>query len=429
MTTADADVDVIVIGAGAAGLAAAKELRRLGLSFRVLEASHRVGGRAYTETVGDGEPFDLGCHWLHSGSLNPFAKIADELGIAYTKEGFARGYFENGRWSDNSNLEDWFAFTERNEEAMTQVVGSGRDCSVWEATAREDRWTELHDYFMSLYTSHDVDEISTRDVMTYRDTEENWPVKDGYGTLVARYGADVPVNLNTAVTRIDWSGPGVVVETARGSLKAESVLVTVSTGVLAAGDILFVPALPTWKQEAIAGLPIGVHNRICLVFDRDVFGSDVRPGFAVKTGDDEPMAFRVRPFGFNHVVGLTGGRFADWLERAGIAASVDLATEKLAAAFGNGIKKQVTGHNVTAWRGDPWVKGAYSCAVPGQSHQRVELAKPLDDKIYFAGEATSREFFSTAHGAYLSGIDAARAIAGAETEAASAANGRNTSHA
>ena len=312
---------------------------------------------------------------------------------------------------------------------MAQVARSGRDCSVWEATAREDRWTELNDYFMSLYTSHDVDEISTRDVMAYRDTEENWPVKEGYGTLVARYGADVPVSLNTAVTRIDWSGPGVVVETARGRLKAEKVIVTVSTGVLAAGDILFTPALPAWKQEAIAGLPIGVHNRICLVFDRDVFGSDVRPGFAVKSGDDEPMAFRVRPFGFNHVVGLTGGRFADWLERAGIAASADLATEKLAAAFGNGIKRQVTGHNVTAWRGDPWVKGAYSCAQPGQAHQRVELAKPLDEKVYFAGEATSREFFSTAHGAYLSGIDAAKKVVGAETEEASAGNGRKTSHA
>ena len=312
---------------------------------------------------------------------------------------------------------------------MAQVARSGRDCSVWQATARDDHWTELHDYFVSLYTSHDVDQVSTVDLMAYRDTEENWPVKDGYGTLVAAYGADVPVSLNTPVTEIDWSGPGVTVETARGDLKAETVLITVSTGVLAAGDILFRPALPAWKQEAVTGLPLGVHNRICLVFDKDVFGTDVRPGFAVKTGEDEPMAFRVRPFDFDYVVALTGGRFADWLERAGTAASVDLATEKLAAAFGSGIKKHVSGHNATAWRGDPWVKGAYSCAVPGQAHQRAELAKPLDGKLYFAGEATSREFFSTAHGAYLSGIDAARKIAGAETEEASAENERKTSHA
>ncbi len=111
------------------------------------------------------------------------------------------------------------------------------------------------------------------------------------------------------------------------------------------------------------------------------------------------------------MVGLTGGRFADWLERAGVEASADLAKENLKRAFGADIVKHVVGHNVTAWRGDPWVRGAYSAALPGQAHQRARLAEPLDERLYFAGEAASTDFFSTTHGAHLTGIRAARAAA------------------
>ncbi|MGH6881593.1 MAG: FAD-dependent oxidoreductase, partial [Hypericibacter sp.] len=100
-----------------------------------------------------------------------------------------------------------------------------------------------------------------------------------------------------------------------------------------------------------------------------------------------------------------------WLERAGQAAAVELAKEKLAKAFGSDIKKYVTRSIVTAWAGDPWVKGSYSAALPGQGHQRAEISRPIEDRLFFAGEATSTEFHATAHGAYITGIDIARAVA------------------
>jgi len=411
MAAENSTVDVAVVGAGSAGLAAAKTLARRGVGFVLLEASHRIGGRAYTEQAAPGEPFDLGCHWLHSASLNPYVKIAESLGVRYDKSGIARAVFIDGRRAAPEVEQEAREHFVRNSALIEALPKDGPDRSVAEVTERDGPWTAMFDYYMSLYISVDTDQVSALDVAAYRDTDENWPVIDGYGTLIARFGADVPVRLNAAVRRLDWSGREVRLETPGGTVTARKVILTVSTGILGAGDIRFDPPLPDWKREAVAGLPLGNHNRICLVFDRDVFGPDAPEGGIVLGGEGEPMHFRVRPFGYNYVPAMTGGRFADWLERAGTEASADFAKEKLKQVFGNDITRHIVRHIVTAWRGDPWVRGAYSVALPGQSHQRAELARPIDGRLYFAGEATSREFFSTAHGAYLSGIAAAEAVA------------------
>ena len=296
-------------------------------------------------------------------------------------------------------------------KAIHEAAQQGREASLADVTERESEWTPLFDYLISLWSSLDSDQVSVMDFDNYVDTEENWPVKDGYGTLIARWAADTQVALNSAVREIDWSGRKLRLTTPRGELRAERVIITVSTGILGGGDIRFTPALPDWKQAAIAALPLGNHNRICLIFERNVFGPEHARGALVTSGDSEPMHLRIRPFGFDYVVGMTGGRFADWLERAGTEASADLAKEYLASAFGSDIAKQVARSNVTAWRGDPWVRGAYAAASPGQAHQRAALARPIDERLFFAGEATSPDFFSTAHGAYLTGIATAKTIA------------------
>lgn len=413
-------VDVAVVGAGAAGLAAAKTLERRGLSFVVLEASHRIGGRAYTEEVAPGVPFDLGCHWLHSASLNPFVGIADSLGLHYDKTGpsllndnaeLFNSVFVDGAWAGPESLRDLTAHFRRSHGGIEGLPGDGPDRSVAEVTERAGRWTPLFDYFVSLFSSADSDQVSARDVAAYRDTGEDWPVEEGYGTLVARFGAEVPVALNTAVREIVWSGKDLRLGTARGEVRARKAIVTVSTGILGAGDIRFDPPLPAWKLDAIAALPLGNHNRICLLFDRNAFGEDHPKSTTIMTPGTEPMNFRIRPFGHDYVHGMTGGRFADWLERAGPEASADFAKEKLRQAFGSGITRHIVRHLVTAWRGDPLIKGAYSAALPGQSGQRAELARPIDERLYFAGEATTPDFYATAHGAYITGIAAAEAAA------------------
>jgi monoamine oxidase len=127
---------------------------------------------------------------------------------------------------------------------------------------------------------------------------------------------------------------------------------------------------------------------------------------------DVPMATQLRPFGFDYVVGVTGGRHGEWLERAGSAASVDFLTERLVAAFGSDIRTALSARAiVTAWAGDHWTLGSYSSALPGRMHQRAELSRPIDDILFFAGEACSTEFAGTCHGAYLTGVAAVEAMA------------------
>jgi len=409
MSGARSNVEVAIVGAGAAGLGAAKELAARGVSFVVLEASHRIGGRAYTEDVGRGQPFDLGCHWLHSASINPFTRIADALGFTYKKTPFLRQIRLGDRWASEAEKAERDAFFARNFECIDAAATVGRDVPAIEVTERDSRWTAEFDYMLSLLYSTDSDGVSTVDSNSYKDTGENWPLREGYGRLVARFAADVPVALNCGVERIYWHDTAIRLATPQGDLNARRIIVTVSTGILGGGHIAFDPPLPDWKQQAIADLPIGNHNRICLILDGRQRNEDLPEGGVLLNGGSEPMALRLRPFGYDYVVGLTGGRFADWLERAGPEASADLATENLKKLVGNGIAKHIVGHNVTAWRGDPWVRGAYSAARPGAAHQRRELARPLDGRLFFAGEATSTEFFSTAHGAYLSGIAAAQA--------------------
>lgn len=408
-------VDIAVVGAGIAGLSAARALKQRDVDFTLIEASHRIGGRAYTEDVMPGLPLDLGCHWLHSASLNPFVEIAHRHGFHYDSSGKRGAVFASGDWAGADQLNEIEDFLDRNHKRMEALPEDGEDRAVIDMTDRDSPWTALFDYEVSLDMSHDPDAVSVRDVLAYRKSGEDWPVKEGFGALIVRCFGDLPVTLNAAVERIDWSGPKVRLVTRRGEVSAKKVIITASTGILEGGDIRFDPQLPDWKNEAISSLPLGNHNRIYLIFDRDVFGEEVPGRVTVLDGDGAPISFDVRPFGYNIVHGMTGGRFADWLERAGVEASADFAMQKLREAFGSSITRHVVRHLVTAWRGDPWVKGAYSAARPGQSHQRRMLARPIDDCLYFAGEACSSNSYATAHGAYLSGIEAAEEAAASLT--------------
>lgn len=405
--------DLVIVGAGAAGLAAARTAIDRGLDVRVLEASHRIGGRAYSEEIAPGVAFDLGCHWLHSASINPFVGIAERLGVEFRRGmGWTPRVHLGSRWATEAEYADFFAYWDACNQSVDACHAARHDGAVAEVIERDSPWTPWFDYWTSLMTSSDSDRVSAADMASYRDTGENWPVVGGYGNLVRRYGDGLPVTLNAAVERVRLTPSGARIDSAAGTVDARTVLVTVSTGILASGRIAFDPPLPADKQEAISAVPLGNHNRIAVALDGDPLG--VEPSTSVIDLDgDVPMLLHLRPYDQDYVVGVTGGRFADWLERAGTDAATEHLMDRLVRLFGAGVRQAARGRIVTAWGSDPWTLGAYSTCLPGQAHQRAVLARAVDERLYFAGEATSPDAFATCHGAYQTGVDTATAIADA----------------
>jgi monoamine oxidase len=409
------ETDVIIIGAGAAGLSAAKELDRLGLSYVVLEGSHRIGGRAYSEEIAPDVWFDLGCSYLHQGDTNPFVAIADELGVVIGKNHgdiFSDDkvdIYNNGKALTPEEHAAYISSQDEWYESIIAAAGRGEDKAVADLVDLEGKHAMTFANTMAAMYAQDIDQISSIEVATF-DKGPDIPILNGYGNLVAGWGVDVPVSLNTKVERIDYSAKGVSVETSRGTLQARTALSTVSSGILAAGEIEFSPALPDWKIEAVLGLPTGTLHKVGVHFDEDVFGPDGR-GFHVNCGEDEAAAgFEASVMGQNVAILFIGGRQAIWLEKQGQQASHDFAVNQVAAVFGNDIRQHVTRSIATAWSTDPWTRGSYSCALPGHGKQRAELARPLEDRLFFAGEAATVGDQGCCHGALRSGIRAAREI-------------------
>lgn len=408
--------DVVVIGAGAAGLAAAKELVRLGVSCTVIEASHRIGGRAYSEEIMPDVWFDLGCAWLGTGVGNPFAEIGDDLGIELGR--FAADAYkpENHRFvRDGTALtpDEWVAcrgYFDDCHDAIAAAAERNRDIAISDVIDLENTYAAPFLENVATAWGLDADEVSTADFASSTG-ELGYPAVRGYGGLVAAWGADVEVTLNARAERIDWSGADVSVETSKGTVTARRALCTVSTGILGSGELSFSPPLPDWKQEAVHGLPMGTENKMGVAFDTDVFGAGGRGHYTVWNHDGETAKIDASAMGLDVAAVFVGGRHAIWLERQGPQACHDFAVDRVAEVFGNGIRKHVVRSITTAWSTDPWTRGSWACARPGQAHQRKHLARAVGDRLFFAGEATMVGGQGTCHGAYFSGIRAAREIA------------------
>jgi len=409
------ELDVVIIGAGASGLSAAKELTRLGLSYIVIEGSHRIGGRAYSEEIAPGVWFDLGCSYLHQGDTNPFVAIADELGVTIGKDhgdifsDNKLSFYKDGAPLNSSEREVCLSNQNECYTAIHASADRGEDVAIVDLVDLENRYAMTYANYMAATYAQDIDQISSIEVATFGEGPDV-PILNGYGNLVAAWGADIAVSLNTKVERIKYTGKGVSVETSKGIKQARAVLSTVSNGILASGEIEFTPALPDWKIEAVLGLPMGTLNKICVHFDEDIFSTTGR-GFHIVCDQDAGAAgFEASVMGQNTAIVFIGGRHAIWLEKQGQQASHEYAIKQVAEVFGNDIRKSVTRSIVTAWTTDPWTRGSYSCALPDHAHQRVELARPLEDRLFFAGEATTVGDHASCHGAYRSGIRAAQEI-------------------
>ena len=411
--------DVVIIGAGSAGLSAAKELARLGISFIVLEASHRIGGRAYSEEIAPGTWFDLGCAYLdygpesatHIDESNPFIAYAQNRGEVIEEYLYDSHYIYNGKPLGDKELKALGAFYKDCKEAIQSSVAAGDDLAISELIDLENPYAIPYMDMMAVTAPKDLDEASAPDFFHKVDDWKSFTTLRGYGNLVAQWGSDVDVSLNTKVESVDWSGKDVLVKTIKGSIQARCLISTVSNGILAAQRIQFEPRLPDWKTEAIQGLPMGFENKIGVHFTDDVFGPDDGGYHQVWSDEAQGAYIDVNLMSTNVVTVFMGGRFSVWMEKRGQQATREFAVDRIAEIFGNDIRQPVGRSIVSAWATDPWTFGSYASALPGQFHQRAALPLPIDDKLFFAGEATARAN-GTCNGAYWSGVRAAREVAG-----------------
>ena len=415
-------VDVVVVGAGAAGLAATRTARELGLDVLTLEAMDRIGGRAFTDSRPFGFPWDAGCHWLHSASSNPFTRFADESGFHYRSTSVPWNSWIDGAPTTAQEEDAVDAFINATLDAATRCGQEGIDIPVADLVDPDSPWLDIFRCQINAEWGVDPRAASTLDLARYRDTGENWPIEEGYGALVARVAGDAvsDVRLNTVVESIDWSGLGVRVTTSEGSVDAAAVIITASTAVLNDGVIGFDPPLPIWKQEAFAAVPLGRANKIAFQPEPGVLAELEEQSVTVPIGANQMIGLRLRPFGRNLVDGYVGGPVCVELEAAGDAAMIDAGLEALATVLGSDARRHVTATAISQWASEPYIRGAYAAAVPSQAERRADLARPLADRLYFAGEATSPEFFTTCHGAWETGVAAAQVAAGQRKRAGAA---------
>ncbi len=403
-----ADVDIAVIGAGAAGIAAARRLVAAGARVTVLEAQGRVGGRAHTVERAS-LPLDLGCGWLHDAAENRCRQVfEDELGLSIdrTPPPWGRPALTAGFPPEDQRAygEAFGALEARLEAAAREPL----DRPASELLEPGGRWNALLNGFSAAYNGATFETISVHDYAAYREGDGDARTPGGYGAALARAACDLPVRLGAEVTTVEHGGAEVRVRLRDGAVvTARAAVCTLPPSLLAAGAVRFDPPIP--EHEAAARVaPLGFAAKAFHLIAGDP--DDLAPPESLLYGATDTVrtaSHHIRPFGRPYVESYFGGAFAAELERAGEAALLDFARGQIADRLGSRWRDRLQPLVATGWSADPYARGAYSHALPGHADARAALARPASPRLHFAGEATHPHFFSTAHGAWESGERAA----------------------
>jgi monoamine oxidase len=404
--------DVLVIGAGAAGIGAARTLIARGVPVAVLEARDRVGGRALTVSL-RGHALDLGAHWLHAGPINPLVALGRARGERLRRAPQDSHVWVNRRPGGSGAVRANARAFARADRAMTSGAAQpGADRPAADALPPGlGPWGRRVAQVHGLVSGRPLGQVSLHDFPSL-EYSDNFFLADGYGSYLARLADDLPIALSAPVTRIDWSNGQVRVETAGGDgYQARAVIVTVPIMVLRDGPA-FTPPLPNTVRAAIDGFTTGIYEHAVLHWPSSPFRG--RDRLAAVHGD--------RPSPSGLLTRIDGTPFHYYELDLHEAAAIDAAGSGtdgvrrhvravLAAHFGRERLRDLAIPAVSTWRHDPWALGSWAVVPPGHAPARLSLREPLADTLWFAGEALSREQWGTVGGAYAEGTRAADAVA------------------
>jgi monoamine oxidase len=409
-TPPPAAIDVIIVGAGAAGIAAARRVAAASRRYVLVEASDHIGGRCVTDTKTFGVPFDRGAHWIYAPDLNPLTKLTPRRGIEVYPAPPSQKIRIGRRYAREGELEDFLSAEVRATRAINDAARKADvPCEQVVPNDLAD-WRGAIEFMLGPFgCGKELAQFSTLDFSKAAERSTATFCRQGFGALLAALAEGVTVQLSTPVKSID-TRRGLTVETAKGTLTARAVIVTVSTNIIAAGRIQFSPELPHRNIDAFGRLSLGSYDHVAVELAGNPLGLDSDDLVFEKSSDTHTAAMLANVSGTRLCLVDVAGAFGRDLSAHGEAAMVDFASQWLAGLYGAEIKKAIGRSQATRWNSEAWTLGAASAAVPGGQLARRILMEPVNDAIWFAGEAAHETLWGTVGGAWESGERAAEAV-------------------
>jgi len=426
---------VVVVGAGVAGLTAARSLSRAGIPVVVLEARDRLGGRLHTASVGPAR-VDVGAAWIHGNVDSPVAASFDAFGLEARPHPWviASGFDAVSRTTLDardiakleSNVESWLLGLEGARDALgpsaSMADGIERFVARIDDPAEARRTRAFLRGVVELEAAGPAEELSLQDTFTESGFagDDHLPV-GGYGGFVDALAEGLDVRLEHEVTRITHGAEGATVETRGGArFDASHVVVTVPLGVLCADAIAFDPPLTEAKRAALDRLRMGSLEKVVLVFDEKhwSFDREILLHLSERPGEHPAFFDLSDDAGAPTIAVLYAGAYARQAQaELSDRELVDRAVDALSTALGRSLPDPTHTH-VTRWASDPFARGSYAYALPGGSRADYDvLAEPLPgERVLFAGEHTFFPYRATVTGAFLSGLREAARLGGAPLE-------------
>jgi monoamine oxidase len=404
------EADIVVIGAGAAGIAAARRIMAASRKVIVVEATGQIGGRCLTDTATFGVPFDRGARWMHNPDTNPMIRLARSAGLDVYPAPPGQKIRIGRRNARAGETEEFLAALVRANRAIDDASRGKADISCAAAMPKDiGDWAGAADFVLGASaTGKDLKDISVIDKARIQERSAAIGCRQGLGALLAKLGEQIPLALSTPASRIGWSNRDVTVETPAGKIVARAVIITVSSNVLAAGNIKFTPDIPKRQFDAAQKLSLGSYDHIALLLPGNPMGL-ARDDFIIEQSNSRQTALLFANMGSSSLCSIdVAGSFGRELAAQGEPAMVAFAVEWLTKLFGSEAAAAVKKSSATRWDAAPFALGAMSVAPPGAQPSRKILGEPIGC-MFLAGEATHETLWGTVDGAWDSGERAAEA--------------------
>jgi monoamine oxidase len=403
------EADIVVIGAGAAGIAAARRIQAANRKVIVVEAASQIGGRCITDSTSFEVPFDRGARWMHNPDTNPVIKLARSAGLEIITAPSGQKIRIGRRNARAGETEDFLATLVKANRAIDEAARKS-DMSCATALPKElGDWAGTIDFVLGAsFSGKDLKDLSVVDKVRAGDHSTVFACRQGMGALISKLGEGIPIALSTPATRFDWSNRDVTVDTPSGKITARAAIITVSTNALMSGNIKFASEVPKRVLDAAAKLSLGSYDHIALQLPGNPLGL-ARDDVLIEQSNSTRTALLYANIGGASLCTIdVAGSFGRDLSAQGEGAMVAFAVEWLGKLFGSEVAKAVKKSSATRWNASPYILGAMSAAAPGGQASRRALIDPIGC-MYLAGEATHETLWGTVDGAWESGERAADA--------------------